>query len=225
MMTSATTFSFPARSKLVDFERAANRARTAELQAALADAIARGHAQGLATGREEAQAEARELFESSHREGLERGHGAGLAEMNAAATALRSALDAFQLSRAQVMAEAEAFCVDLALALVARMVEADSVRAEFVLRSVHTALKALLPEAPSAVFLNPADFKCAGAAMSELPLHEDETLAPGSSRVEAGRLLIESSIQEAFAQVRAAILEVKTKRTQAAVAVENPDAV
>ena len=48
--------------------------------------------------------------------------------------------------------------------------------------------------------------------MSELPLKEDATLAPGTSRVEAGRLLVESSLDEAFAQVRAAVIEIKTKR-------------
>jgi len=49
--------------------------------------------------------------------------------------------------------------------------------------------------------------------MSDLPLREDATLAPGTSRVEAGRLLVESSLDEAFTQVRSAVLETKLKRT------------
>jgi flagellar biosynthesis/type III secretory pathway protein FliH len=212
-MTAAKNFAFPARSRLDAFEREADKARNAELEAVLADAIARGYAEGLARGREEAKAEARELLERSYREGSERGHGAGLAEINTAAEALRSALGAFGLERAKVVAEAEAFCVDLALAIVARMVEADKARAEFVRCSTQAALKALAPEAPTAVFLNPADLKCAGKAMSGLPLQEDATLAPGTSRVEAGRLLVESSIEEAFAQVRRAVIEIKSKRT------------
>ncbi len=61
--------------------------------------------------------------------------------------------------------------------------------------------------------MNPVDCKAAAKAMSDLPLREDATLAPGTSRVEAGRLLVESSLDEAFAQVRSAVLETKLKRT------------
>ncbi len=212
-LNSAKSFAFPARNRIDALEREAARTRDAELTAALADAIARGYAEGVARGREEANAEARELLESSHREGLERGHAEGSAEMLAATDAIRTALEAFKLERENLIAEAEAFCVDLALAMVARIVEADKVRAEFVKRSTQAALSALAPEAPTAIFLSSADLKLAAKTMGDLPLQEDATLAPGTSRVEAGRLLVESSIDEAFAQIRAATLEVKTKRT------------
>jgi flagellar biosynthesis/type III secretory pathway protein FliH len=227
-MTTAKSFVFPARSNLEAFARAAEQVRNAELEAVLADAIARGYAEGLARGREEAKAEAQDLFESSHREGSARGHAAGLAEMNAAAAALRSALGTFNLERATLVAEAEAFCVDLALAIVGRMIEGDKLRAEFIQRSTQAALKALAPDAPTAIFLNPADLKCAANAMNGLPLKEDATLAPGTSRVEAGRLLVESSLAEAFAQVRAAVVEIKNKRIARlpdAATVEKPDAI
>jgi hypothetical protein len=52
--------------------------------------------------------------------------------------------------------------------------------------------------------------------MNGLPLQDDENLASGSARVEAGRLLVQSSIDEAFERIRTAILELKAKR-QAAV--------
>jgi flagellar biosynthesis/type III secretory pathway protein FliH len=209
----AKSFAFPARNRLDVAEREAHHARNAELEAALTEGLARGFAEGLARGREAAQAEARDLLESSAREGLARGHGAGVAEMNRAADALRGALDGFNLERAQFAAEAEAFCVDLALAIVARMIEADKARAEFARRATQAALQALAPEPATAVFLSPADLNSVGKAMSGLPLQEDATLKPGTSRVEAGRLLVESSLQEAFAQVRAAVIETKTKRT------------
>ena len=93
----AKSFAFPARNRLDVAEREAHHARNAELEAALAEGLARGFAEGLARGREAAQAEARDLLESSAREGLARGHGAGVAEMNRAADALRGALDAFNL--------------------------------------------------------------------------------------------------------------------------------
>jgi flagellar biosynthesis/type III secretory pathway protein FliH len=223
---NAKSFAFPARHRLNALEREAEQARNADLERALADAIARGYAEGLARGCEAAKAEARELLENSYREGLERGQGSGLADVNAAAGALTAALEAVNFERANLVAEAEAFCVDLALAVVARIIEPDKARVDFARRATQAALKALAPEAPTAVFLSPADFKLAHKAMSGLPLQEDANLAPGTSRVEAGRLLVESSIAEAFATVRSAVIEIKTKRTQKARAstVEKPDA-
>lgn len=211
--SSAKAFAFPARNNLDARDREAAVTREAQLATAFSDATGRGYAEGLARGREEARGEARQLLETSFQEGIARGHAAGLAELNLAAESLRDALRAFELERANLPAEVEAFCADLALAIVTRIVAADKVRAEFIHHTTQAALKALAPEAPTAVFLNPADFKAAVRAMSDLPLREDATLAPGTSRVEAGRLLVESSIDEAFAQVRSAVLETKLKRT------------
>jgi flagellar biosynthesis/type III secretory pathway protein FliH len=219
----AKAFAFPARNNLEAVAHEAGRAREAQLETARAEAIARGHAEGLARGREEARVEARELLESSYREGDAKGHADGLAEINLAKEALHNALDAFALERAKVVAEAESFCVDLALAIVARLVEADATRAEFVRHSIAKALQALAPEAPTAVFVNPADLKCIGSAVSDLPLHEDATLASGTSRVEAGRLLVESALDEAFNQLRTAVLETRGKRGRKdSAAEENP---
>ena len=216
----AQAYAFPARNNLDTVEREANRARDAELEAALAEAVARGHAEGLARGREEAKTEARELLESAHRKGLEEGHAAGLAEMNAAAAALSDALGHFIRARSQIVAEAETFCVDLALAIVARLVAADDTRAEFIRRTTANALKALAPEAPTAIFLSPADLQCVGDSIGNLPLREDATLQAGTARVEAGRLLVESSLAEAFAKIRAAVTETRAKRLNSA---ETPD--
>jgi flagellar biosynthesis/type III secretory pathway protein FliH len=208
----AQPYAFPMMRKLDESNRAADRAREAQLEAAFNDAIARGMSQGIAQGRIEAQEEAEQLFQQSRHEGRERGHADGLAEMRQVANALREALNQFQIQRAQVVSEAEAFCVDLALAMVARLVKTDGVRAEFVFRSVQSALKALAPEDPTAIYLNPDVRKLLDRAMEELPVRDDETLATGSSRVEAGRLIVQSSIDEAFEQIRSAILEVKAKR-------------
>jgi len=206
------SFAFPARSNLDLVEREARQARNAELEAAYADAVARGYGEGVARGREEAKSQAHELLENSRLEGVERGHAAGLAAMKQSAQALRDALDAFNLQRTTLIAEVENFCVELALAMVGRIIEADKARAEFVRHSTQSALKALAPEAPTAIFLNAADLKLVARAMSDLPLQEDDTLAPGTARVEAGRLLVESSLTEAFAQVRGAVIEIKQKR-------------
>jgi len=211
---TARAFAFPARNNLDAIERESALAREAQLEAARADAIARGSAEGLARGREQARIEAHALLESSYREGIAKGHADGFAEMNAAAEALRGALNEFSLERTNVVAEVESFCVDLALAVVARLVEADETRAEFVRRSITKALQALAPEAPTAVFLNPSDLICVAQTMSDLPVQEDATLASGTSRVEAGRLLVESALDEAFNQLRNAVLETKLKRVR-----------
>jgi flagellar biosynthesis/type III secretory pathway protein FliH len=210
--TPAEPYAFPIMTRLDESRRAADRARAAQLEAAFNDAIAKGISEGIARGRLEAQLEAQQLLEQSRHEGLERGHADGLAEMRQAAHVLREALAEFEIQRAQIISEAEAFCVDLALAIVVRLVEADSVRTEFVLRSVKSALKALAPENPTAVFLHPNVRKHLDRAMEELPMRDDERLATGSARVEAGRLVVQSSIDEAFEQIRGAILEFKANR-------------
>jgi flagellar biosynthesis/type III secretory pathway protein FliH len=147
---------------------------------------------------------------------MERGHADGLAETQQAASALRDALARFEIECAQVLTEAEGFCVDVALAIVAHLAESDDIRAEFVLRSVKSALKALAPENPTAIFVHPDDHKHLGHALDDLPVRDDDTIAPGSARVEAGRLLVQSSIEEAFEQIRAAVLELKAKRQASA---------
>jgi len=213
--TQAAPYAFPIMAKLDVSQLAAADARAAQLEAALNDAIAKGIAKGIAQGRLEAQTEAEQLLQQSRQEGLERGYADGLDEMRQAAISLREALAEFEVQCAQIVSEAEAFCVDLALAIVARLVEADSVRAEFVLRSVRLAIKALAPENPTAVFLSPKVRKHLKSAMEEFPVKEDDNLASGSARVEAGRLLVQSSIEEAFEQIRCAVLELKANRQAA----------
>ncbi len=213
--TAVQPYAFPLMAKLDESQLAADHARQTQLDDALSDAIAQGVARGIAQGRREAQIEAQQLLEQSRHEGLERGHAEGLDEMRQAASALREALGEFETQRARIISEAEAFCVDLALAVVARLVEADSVRAEFVLCSIKSAVKALAPENPTAVFLNPKVAKHLGRKIKDFPIRDDEHLATGSARVEAGRLLVQSSIDEAFEQIRNAVLELKANRQAA----------
>jgi flagellar biosynthesis/type III secretory pathway protein FliH len=210
--TPAQPYAFPLMSKLDESLLAAERAREAQLEAARNDAIAKGVAQGIAQGRLEAQIEARQLLQQSRQEGLDRGYADGLDEMRQAASALRAGLVEFEGQRAQIISEAGAFCVDLALAIVARLVETDSVRNEFVLRSVKSALRALAPENPTAVFVNPKVHQHLARAMEDLPLRDDENIATGNARVEAGRLLVQSSIADAFELIRSAVLESKANR-------------
>jgi flagellar biosynthesis/type III secretory pathway protein FliH len=201
--------------KLDELRRDADRAREAQLEVALQDAIAKGIEEGIARGRAQAESEAQALLERSHQDGLELGRAEGLLEMREAAGALQEALAQFDLERRQIVADAEAFCVDIALAIVARLVNTNSARTEFVVNSVQSAIKTLAPENPNAVYLHPTIRKRVARAMNGLPLQDDENLATGSARVEAGRLLVQSSIDEAFERIRSAILELKVKRQAA----------
>jgi len=98
--------------------------------------------------------------------------------------------------------------------MLARLVEINSVRTEFVIRSIRSALKTLAPDNPGTIYVHPDIRKRVARALPQLQLVEDDGLAPGSARVEAGRMLVQSSIEEAFEQIRSAILEVKANRQQ-----------
>jgi flagellar biosynthesis/type III secretory pathway protein FliH len=212
MSTPAAPYAFPLLRNFDDAKRDAERARLAQLEAAFDDATTRGFSEGVARGQREAEAAARQLLEESHREGLQSGHAEGLEQMERAAAALRDAYDKLQIECARMRADAEGFCVEVALAIAQHFAEADSVRTEFIVRSVKAAVEAIAPEPPKAIFLHPDVRVRVEHALKDLPLRDDENLAHGSARVEAGRLLVQSSIEEAFAQIRDSVLELKANR-------------
>ena len=206
-------YAFPALNNLDAVQSQAERGRKQQLEATLREAIANGFIEGVNRGRTEAQREAQQIREQSRGEGYVEGRAEGLAATQAAATALREGFAQFAQERAAVLAEAEAFCVDVALAAVARVVETNSARSEFTERMIRAALVALAPDGATAVFINPADHAVLGNDLDSLPLRDDETLVTGSARVEAGRLVVHSSIDDAFDQIRTAVMEHKAKRT------------
>jgi len=212
MSTQAAPYTFPLLRKFDDAKRDAERARLAQLEAAFDDATARGFSEGVARGQREAETAAQQLLEESHREGLQRGHADGLEEMHRAAAALHDAYGKLIIERSRMLAEAEGFCVDIALAIVERLAVTETVRVEFVVRLVRAALEALSPEPPTAIFLHPEVRARVEHALKDLPLRDDENLASGGARVEAGRLLVQHSIDKAFAQIRDAVLELKANR-------------
>jgi hypothetical protein len=78
---------------------------------------------------------------------------------------------------------------------------------------VAKAVEVLAPEPPQAVYLNPADRALIGGALDGLPIKDDSSLAPGHSRVEAGRLVVEGGIDQAFEQIKSAVLDARERRT------------
>lgn len=188
--------------------------KAAELDQAKAEAGQRGYEEGLAKGRSEAEQEARGAFETARREGFEAGAVDGRERASRAAEAIEQGLEEIHRERERLAAEAESFCVDLALAIVSRLVEIDSVRADFVSRAVANALGALAPEEAEAIYLNPADREILGKKLKRkrLPIMDDAELAPGQVRVDAGRLMVQSAIDEAFAQLKTAVLETRTRK-------------
>ena len=215
MLNTAAPYAFPRMKNLEELKREADQAREAQLEAAFNEAIAKGINEGIARGRVEAQTEAQLLRDRGYREGLEQGRAEGLAEMREAAGALSEAVARVKNQGEQFSTEAEAFCVDLALAMVARLVEVDSIKTEFIVKSIRAAVRTLAPEEPTAVYLHPEVRARVAHQIPDLAFHDDDSLAPGSARVEARRLLVQSSIDEAFEQIRGAILELKANRRAA----------
>jgi len=208
----AKSFSFP-RPGEIDAVRGGRCDDAGETAVALREAIARGYADGLAQGRRAAETEARAIAENARREGFNAGRIEAQAQVEQAANALREAFTEFEQVRAQIVCQAESFCVELVLATVASLIESDTVRAEFASRVVVKALEVLAPEPPRAIYLNPADRALIGDDLRGLPLKDDSTLAPGYARVEAGRLVVEGGIDSAFEKIKLAMLDVSERRT------------
>jgi flagellar biosynthesis/type III secretory pathway protein FliH len=209
----AARYSFPTPDELRSYrepERLLERA--AELDREKAAAARRGYEEGLAEGRAAAESELSAAREAARKEGFEAGAAEGREQAGRTAAALEQALEEIRLAREGFADEAESFAVALALAIVERMVEIDSVRADFVAAAAANAVRALAPEQPSAIHMNPADRAILQDKVSGLPVRDDPSLAPGHVRVEAGRLLVQSGIDEAFAQIKAAIMETRARR-------------
>jgi flagellar biosynthesis/type III secretory pathway protein FliH len=214
-MSTAQAYRFPNLSELepaIASFGARRRSRTDE--AAIANAISRGYEEGRSRGETEANAVIAAARDEAFRKGLTAGQEEGRAAVLNTAQALGAALAEFNEQRTTLSRECEQFCVDIALAIVARIVDESPVRAEFVTREVTKALKVLTPEQPTAIYLNPDDHKLAKDAFADLPLHEDGNLVSGHARIEAGRLLVEAGIEPAFEQIKSAVLEMKKQRTQ-----------
>jgi len=213
MIVVANTYSFPTlveMGRLCGDESSAAAAGSDHL--AVERAVAEGYQTGLLQGRAAAEALAKEVNAEARKEGFERGRNEGLAALRPVADALSEALSALSQEQTNLVRECESFCVDLTLAIVARLIEVDTVRAEFVSRAVVAALKVLAPQPPGAIFMNPTDRAYAQPVLEGLPLQEDETLATGHTRVEAGRLVVEAGIEDALAQIESAVLNVKRGR-------------
>jgi len=209
----AKSFSFP-RTGDLDALRNGRCDEGGENAAAFKEAIARGYADGLAQARRAAEAEARAIAETARREGFNAGRLEAQTQVEQAAATLREAFIDFEQVRAQIVRQAESFCVELVLATVACLIESDTVRAEFASRVVVKALEVLAPEPPRAIYLNPADRALIGDDLHGLPLKDDTTLAPGHARVEAGRLVVEGGIDQAFEKIKFSMLDVSERRAR-----------
>lgn len=178
----------------------------------LKEAVARGYADGFERGRGDAEEQAKSLREASHQEGFEAGRRAARKNIARAVRALKDASVQFVRERDTLASDAESFCVDLSLAIVSRLLEEDSVRADFVARAVSAALKNLAPETSRVVYMNPADLAFIELEVQGVEVKADENLAPGHARVDAGRLLVQGGIDEAFEQIKATVLSVRERR-------------
>jgi len=60
--------------------------------------------------------------------------------------------------------------------------------------------------------MNPADLAFIELEVQGVEVKADENLAPGHARVDAGRLLVQGGIDEAFEQIKATVLSVRERR-------------
>lgn len=216
MFYLASRYSFPTLGELHSARQPEREVeRAAELDREKAEAASRGYQEGLAQGRAAAESETAAVLEAARKEGFETGAAESREQARRAAEALEHALEEIRHTGESFAAEAESFAVDLALAIVARLVEMDTVRSDFITGAAANAIKALAPEQPTAIHLNPADHVILEGKLAGLPVKDDPSLAPGHVRVEAGRLLVQSGIDEAFSQIKAAMLETKARRKSA----------
>jgi len=213
MNQAATVYNFPSLGEFLGAQRepSARNAPSAHDQER-EEAIRKGYEEGLAQGREAAEAELAQIVQTARQEAADAGRAEGLAEATTAVAALSQAMAQLEAERSEAAQQLENFATQLAVAIVSRLVEVDSVRADFIARLVTIALKALAPQRPQLIYVNPADRVLLDSRIKDLPIKEDETLAPGQARIEAGSLFVEGGIEQAFEQLKAATFEVRARR-------------
>jgi len=215
MSETATAFTFPTMGELLGGPRpGSNRNAPAapRFEEEREEALRQGYEEGLAQGRAAAEAELETLRQTTHQEAAEAGRAEGLSQAESPLAALSEALAQLESERQQMAAQIESFSTELATAIVSRMVEVDSVRADFIARMVAIALKALAPQRPQVIYVHPSDQALLTERLKDLPIKEDEALAPGLARLETGSLFVEGGIERAFEQLKGAVLEVRTRR-------------
>jgi flagellar biosynthesis/type III secretory pathway protein FliH len=179
---------------------------------AFREAMQQGYTDGFQEGRAAAELAAKAIFQDAHRQGFAAGCDQGLVQAGQAAAALRHAFEQFGEWRAELLNQAENFCVELVLAILARLVELNGDNVEFVTRTVQTAIGVLAPELPHAIFVNPANSILVASALPQLQVRAEDSIPPGGVRIEAGRLLVESDVQQAFEKIKSALLETRDCR-------------
>jgi flagellar biosynthesis/type III secretory pathway protein FliH len=179
---------------------------------ALRETMQQAYTDGFEHGRAAADLAAKAIFRDAHQQGFAAGCDQGLVQVTEAAAALRQAFEQFREWRAELLNQAETFCVELVLAIVARLLELNEGSAEFVTRTVHEAISVLAPELPHAIFVNPANSAFVASAFPQFQVHADDSIPPGSVRIEAGRLLVDGDVKQAFEQIKSALLETRIRR-------------
>jgi flagellar biosynthesis/type III secretory pathway protein FliH len=179
---------------------------------ALRKAMQQGYTDGFKRGRAAAELAAKAVFQDAQQQGFASGRDEGLVQAAEAAAALRQAFEQFREWQDELLNQAETFCVELVLAVVARLLELNEASAEFVTRTVHAAIGVLAPELPHAIVVNPANSTLVASAFPQLQVRADDSIPPGGVRIEAGRLLVDGNLQHAFEQIKSALLETRVHR-------------
>jgi len=177
-------------------------------------AIARGYEEGLERGRRTAVEELQRALGTAQSQGRKAGREEGFAEIQVIADTLRAALAANEQASRSFAVEAEHFCVELALAAINKLVEVDKVQTNFIKRAINRAVMTLAPRPPTEILVNPSVADQIKAAFPKLPIRAAAQIEPGQARIDGGRFLIDSAIRDAVAEIRDAIIGVRTRHAQ-----------
>ncbi len=213
MSSAAERYTFP---NAAEFDAALcaerNKGNVEAQDKALRELMQQGYTAGFQEGQAAAELAAKAIFQDAQRQGFAAGCEQGLAQAAEAAAALRQAFEQFHKWRTELADQAETFCVELVLAVLARLLELNEGNVEFVTRTVQAAIGILAPELPQAIFVNPANSALVASAFPQFPVHTDDSIPPGGVRIEAGRLLVETNIQQAFEKIKSTLLETRDRR-------------
>jgi flagellar biosynthesis/type III secretory pathway protein FliH len=214
MSARSQLFAFPDAAQFeVQARTPANNAEILAQQRAFQEATTRGYAEGFEQGRTQAISASKEMFEEARQQGFAEGRSQGSVEPAQAAASLRQTLELFGEWKAHLHDQAESFCIDLTLAVVERLVGLSDARADFINRTIRAAIVALDPETPQRICVHSTSVGFVASVFPDLPVRPDDSVPPGGARIEGGRLLVDSNIQEAFEQIKHAVLETRSGRT------------
>jgi hypothetical protein len=151
MIVDARSYVFPGRADLLNAVASCGPQTVEPYEAEQRAALAQGYEAGLAEGRAAAAVELEHVAAVARDQAAAEGRAAAREELERSGQVLRAGLEALAAERQTLAADVEAFAIELALAVVAKLVEVDEARSAFVTRAIAAAVKTITPDTPRRV--------------------------------------------------------------------------